>query len=195
MPARRKLDFSKVTDMPVTKRVKRLEAKVKAQRPEMKTLVTTINLTAPAGSLATPVNLTNMLQGDGVSNRAGVKIKVWRLEIRGLSPYDVDNYVIQYHGPSATAITAADFTGTVGAFIQPDKLNTRFTEWLHNPSKVDGNGNNRWKMIQKFPSGITVKYDGNTATAVQNGLAFLLLNGSADPKSTLATACIWYTDA
>lgn len=194
MPARRKLDFSKVTDLPVAKRVKRLEAKVKNQRPEMKMLVTTINITAATADINS-VNLTNMLQGDGVSNRSGTKIKVWRLEIRGLSPYDTDNFLIQYHGNATPAIVKTDFTGTTGSFIQPDLAHTRFTEWLHNPTKVDGNGNNRWKMIQKFPSGITVKYNGNTAIPVDNGLAFVLLNASDASKSCLATCCVWYTDA
>lgn len=193
MVAKRRLDFSKVTDMPVSKRVKRLEAKVKAQRPEMRTLIISINVSPTAGTLGTPINLTSLLQGDGVANRSGTRIKVWRVEIRGFSHAALDNYLIQLHGTTIPVL--GTFSGGTGSFIASSENNTRFTEWLHHPTKVDDNVIDRFKMTQKFPRGITVKYDGNTAAPVDNGLYFCVLNRSGTTRTVDATCCIWFTDA
>lgn len=193
MVAKRRLDFSRVTDMPTTKRIRRLEAKVRANRPEMRTFLTPFSITAASGAASITVGLTNITQGDNVNNRNGTRIKVWRVEVRGLGATAARLHLIQQHGSSTPVY--ASYTGD---FLNSDVNNTRFTEWATHPStsnpgnslSIDGN----FKFSRKF-KGMVVKYDGSTATPVENGLLLQLVNNSGSSETYTGTVCVWFTDA
>lgn len=194
MVAKRRLDFSKVTDMPVTKRVKILERKVRAQRPEMKhqTFGNSGNIVSGAGAF---IDITAIQQGDNESQRSGNYIRVWRVEVRGNCSNNLDQFVLQSH--NATIPTIANFSGLSGSMINDQDLNTQYTEWKHYTNNNQQAGDvNSFKYIVKFSKGLTVKYNGSTsATCVDNRLIWAIVNRSGVTRPMNATCRVWFTDA
>lgn len=177
----------------MAKRLKRVERKVNQRKPEMKHATFNVSGTVTSGT-ATIGGLTTISQGDAINNRAGDRIKVWRVEIRGLSGSQIDSYILQAHGETAPAAT--DFNTSVGAFILDSVSNTKFTEWKHYRNLYVASGsNNPLKMVQRFKNGIVVKYEGTTTTPADNGLYFVCLNRATGDYTIQATARVWYTDA
>lgn len=176
----------------MAKRLKTIERRVNAAKPEMKHATFDLTSTVTAGT-AVVGGLTGISQGDTINTRAGDRIKVWRVEIRGTASSLLDTYVLQAHG--ATAPVAADFNSTFGAFVLDSSLNTRFTEWRHYRNLNEGANDAGYKVVIRFKTGIVVKYNGTTSTPVQNGLYFVALNRGGSDRPTALTARIWYTDA
>lgn len=193
MPVRRKLDFSSVSDMPVAKRVKRLERTVAQRKPEMKHITFDLTATIAANNLSV-LNLCQISQGDLINNRSADRIKVYRIEIRGLASNSLDLYILQAHGPAPPVL--ANFNGSVGAYILDSQTNSKWTEWKHYRNLyASGTGSEPIKMVQRFSSGITVKYEGTSTTPADNGLYFVALNRLSTEQDTYMTARVWYTDA
>lgn len=206
MVAKRRLDFSKVTDGPSTlsKRLRRVERSVANNKPEMRHNSYTLNSTITAGTINVG-GITGVTQGDGVSQRQGNAIKIWRIEIRGLISPRLDCYIIQGHNTTAPVLT--DFANTgggsptflTGAHLQDDDTNTNFTEWKHytNYNSVSSNNNavSPARIILKFKNGYRVKYSGNSSVPVDNPLYFVVGNGTTNDLETFLQCRIWYTDA
>lgn len=194
MVAKRKLDFSRVSDMPLKKRLRRVERQVKLNRPEMKHQTVSVSGTITAGTLNV-LALTNIAQGDTIAQRSGDRIRVWRIEIRGINDPAVDNYLIQQH--TTTLPTAADFTSTVGAFTLDSLTNTKFTEWKHFGCNLalPVTDAGRFKTSLRFRNGIIVKYGGTGTQPVDNGLVACQLNRSTNDLVAQYTVRIYFTDA
>lgn len=193
MVAKRRLDFSKVSDMPTTKRIRRLEAKVRASRPEMRTFITPYSITAGAGAASISVGLLNITQGDNVNNRNGTRLKVWRIEIRGTGRAAARLHLLQQHG-TATPVYAS----YSGDYLISDLNNTRFTEWATVPSYTNAGTPNSSEVsynVSRKLKGMVVKYDGSSATPVENGLLLQLVNNSTSSETHTGTVCVWFTDA
>lgn len=177
----------------MAKRLKRVERKVNQVKPEMKHITYNLTGTVTAGTLLVS-GLTAMTQGDAINNRSGDRIKVWRIEIRGVSASILDQYLIQSHGPDAPVL--ADFNTSVGAFISDSTSNTRLTEWKHFRNLYNAATTNcPLKIVQRFKNGIGVKYEGTSSPPVDNGLYFCALNRGPSDVSINTTARVWYTDA
>lgn len=202
MGAKRALDFSNVTDMNVNKRLKRVERLARHSKPEMKHQTFNISATSTAGSMLV-FGLTGIANGDLVVNRTGDKIRVWRIEIRGLASGALDQFIVQAHGSDAPAI--GDFTNTgggsptfrSGGYINDDNLNTRFTEWKHYRNLYANNASDAdsCKMVLRFKNGIIIKYQGTNTPPVDNGLYYCVGNGTATTFTTRLIARVWFTDA
>ena len=176
---------------PIAKRLKRVEAMAKANRPEMqfKTFGYSGSLNGTT-TLYAGVDICDISQGDGINQRQGNKIKVWRVEVRGWTSTSNDLYILQNHGTAA--VSATSFGPYAGAFIDDDKT-SKTTEWRH--IKPNGAvGNVAFKASQKF-RGMTIRYDGSGPNPVDNGLYLAILNRSGAAASTIASVKVWYTDA
>lgn len=194
MVAKRRLDFSKVTDAPMSKRLKRMEYQVYRNRPEMKTATVALtgNITAGALSLMQPCRLGT---GTTPAQRIGDKIRLYRIEVRGTGDNRFDQYIIQKK--TTTDPTIASFTTASGAYIF-DSLNTnQFTEWLHYRNIAAGpNSFSGVKYQKRFKGGIVVKYNGSAATnVVDNEIIVAVVNRSSSSLAYDCTCRIWYTDA
>lgn len=197
MVARRRLEFSNVTDLPLSKRVKRVESSLKKSRPAMRTATFSIDATVPAKSGTTKgftqATITNITQGDGINQRTGNRIRVWRVEVRGWSNGWLDGYILQNHGQQT--LDESFFNDYSGAFLSDNFSNYLFTEWKHwCPFSQDINEIGRFKVVQKF-NGMTVKYGGSSSTPTDNALHVCFLNtNTASARSVQCTIRIWFTD-
>lgn len=186
----------------VVKRLKRVERRAGLNKPEMKSITFSYNAFTStggtplaAGGLAV-INLSAIAQGNGISDRSNDKVRVWRIEVRGLSDISADHYIIQNH--TTTAPTAAIFGSRIGAFLLDSENNKRFTEWIHYRNYYTGDVSTdaaAMKFVQKFPNGIIVKYNGAASTAVvDNGLSYCALNRSAGTAAINLSIRVWFTD-
>lgn len=176
----------------VAKRLRKVEAMAKANRPEMQTKTITISGALASGALVNGL-LTNILQGSNIDERKGNEIRVWRVEIRGVSDSRLDHYLLQLHTTSEP--TVAIFNSEQGAFLLDNENNVRFSEWKHyrNFNAADTFGPVR--IVQKF-NGLRVHYNGTTATSgIRNQLCYTALNRSGSSKQVNLCARIWFTDA
>lgn len=180
----------------VAKRLKRVERIAGLNKAEMKTITWSATGTLAAGALEN-VNLTNIAQGTGTNDRIADRIRVWRVEVRGVADPELDHYLIQQRTTSEPTVSV--FTSTRGAFLLDSESNTRWTEWKHYRNLyggAGGSGDSPIKFSQKFRNGIIVKYNSNTSTSVvNNGLIYTTLNRSSAGKVRNATCRVWYTDA
>lgn len=182
---------------PSAKRVRRLERRVRAQRAEMKCVSFQLTGTVPAfaaGAKGTQfLNPLQINQGDQVNNRAGNKIKVWRVEIRGAMTTCCDGYLLQLHGNPA--FTEAEFTDSRGCYLLPNVNNTIATEWAHfTPSGTNITDIANFRVVRNF-KGMEVRFNGTTATAVDNGINIIILNATATVGSVDLNCRVWFTDA
>jgi len=177
----------------VQKRLRYVERQVRLNRPEMKHKTFSATSSIIAGTLAT-VDLTSIGQGTKINERIGDRIRVWRIEVRGLADGILDNYILQCH--TTTAPEATDFGSQPGAFVLDSTTNTLFTEWMHyRNSNVDSTDDPQ-KYSVKFKNGIIVKYDGILATqCVDNRLFNCHLNRGASPHNVHCSYRVWFTDA
>lgn len=175
----------------VAKRLRKVEALARSNRPEMQTKTITVSGSLATNSLVNGL-LTNIAQGNGVDERRGDEIKVWRVEIRGLSDVHLDHYLVQLHTTSEP--TVAVMNSTPGAFFLDSESNSRFTEWKHYRNFSASGTDDGMRIVQKF-NGMRVKYNGSTATsAISNQLCYTVLNRTASTRNVTVTARVWFTD-
>lgn len=187
----------------LVKRVKRVERRSALNKPEMKTKTIELNAWPSAGGTAIPVNTVNLLQpcqiaeGTGSTDRIGDKIRVWRIEVRGLADIGLDHYIIQNHTTSNPGISS--FGGEAGAYLLDSENNKRFTEWVHYRNYYTGTASTdivNVKFSQKWKNGIIVKYNGSASTsAVDNVVNYVILNRTGGSRSASVSLRMWYTDA
>lgn len=180
----------------LNKRLRRVEAMARNNRAEMKTITWTSSGVVGAGTQSA-LDFTQISSGTAINEREGNYIKVWRVEIRGFSPSQLDHYIIQKHG--TTTPVFADFGTGAYAFIDDGVNNTRYTEWLsfrnYDVSTTAGTtAVANIREVLKFPKGIVVKYDDSVSAPVQNGLVYVVRNTTAVDQSQNLSLCMWYTD-
>lgn len=177
----------------LAKRVKKVERHVRNQRPEMKHISWGANTTVAAGALNT-INLTQLAQGVTINQRMGDRVRVWRVEVRGIAHSRLDHYLTQLH--TTTVPDAAKYGPYAGAFLLDSEANTRFTVWKHYRSLYNAAPFAPLKFVQKFKNGIIVKYNTPASTGcVDNGLVLQSLNRSAIDCDLNYSVRMWYTDA
>lgn len=182
-------------DMPVQKRLKRVEAQVRKNRPEMKMYTNyfngAVNVTGGGNNLMV-VNLTAIAQGDLVADRTANKIRVWRVEVRGSCDDEIDAYILQAHS-GATPTNAIFDTETIpGSFITGDKSNVTHTEWSFRQGRETTD--NKLRMIRKF-KGMEVSYQGTSLTATRNNLYLVFRNPTLSTLTVHGYTRVWFTDA
>lgn len=176
----------------VAKRLRKVETMARNNRPEMQTKTITVQGALGAGAVVNGL-LTNIAQGNGIAERKGNEIRVWRVEIRGLVDDIIDNYLIQLHTTSEP--TAAIFNTVNGAFILDSESGVRFSEWKHYRNFSTTGANDPIRIVQKF-NGMRVHYNGTTATSgIRNQLCFTALNTGTVSKNINVCCRLWYTDA
>jgi len=185
------------SNAPIAKRVKRLERVARQQRPEMKTITSTFqaNIAAKVGTTKgfLQSQLLAITQGDAINQRSGNRVKVWRVEVRGIMATRLDGYLLQMHGNVEPAVT--DFINNAyGSYLIESSNNTTLTEWANFSSLyIESDGNARFKISRNF-KGMEVKYSGSTSNPVENGISLAFVNNFT---ATLPIDCsirVWYTD-
>lgn len=189
---------TELPSMKFAKRLKRVERVAAKSRPEMQMKTFTINESIPA--LASSIkgfyglDITDIAQGDLVTQRQANKIRVWRVEFRGNITGHCDAYLIQNHGADVPSV--GDFTAgsARGGYLTESKTNQTHTEWKSFTQRASLDDHEcRVKMVQRF-NGMIVKYNGTSTQAVQNGLNLIVLNSDASTRTFNGTVRIWYTD-
>lgn len=176
---------------PLAKKVKILERQVRASRPEMRTKTWSLSGTITAGTVSV-TNITAIDQGDGVDERSGDRLRLHRVEVRGVADSDLDIYLIQQHGPNAPAL--ANFTSTNGAYILDSDNNNQFTEWVHYRNIHSVGSEDPVKFSKRF-HGMIVKFNGSAGSNdVQNGVVLCVLNRNAADSTARLSIRIWFTD-
>jgi len=190
--------FSKYASTPsqltLAKRLKRVERQTAANRPEM--MMKTFSHTADvlANNLSNS-ELTNIGQGDSIEERAGNRIRVWKIEIRGWYSVDLTNHIIIKHVTSNP--TTASFTGGAFSFLDEDSVG-QYTEkaFLNNYYLNQTNATFMpLRKIIKFPRGHVVKFAGAGGSSVDNGILYTCVNNTGTAKSRNVNIRIFYTDA
>lgn len=180
------------------KRVRRLEARQAARKPEMKNNNGLAqNLVQSSGSLGY-TDMANVDQGTGQNQRIAQKIKIWRVEIRGYMESGLDAYVLQGHSNDIPTISL--FQRYAGGHLVGKATNTQFTEWAH--WQVYGAGTTtstgtygNFKKVIKFPRGYTVAYsDTDGTTATRNRLFLCFKNDTGEIQVHSVCYKIWFTD-
>lgn len=176
----------------VAKRLRKVEAMARANRPEMQTRTFTLNGSLNPNVLGNII-LTSIEQGDSIEKRSGDEIRIWRIEIRGLSDDTLDHYLIQCHTTSEPVV--GTFNSEPGAFIVDSENNAKFTEWKHYRNFSGSGSLDPLRMVQKF-NGIRVHYNGIAATdTVRNKLVYTVLNRTGTVRNVQVCARVWFTDA
>lgn len=192
MVAKRVL-FPKET--PVAKRLKKIEYQVYRNRPEMKTRTILANGNVDSANIQT-LRPCQIAQGSGVTNRIGDKIRIWRIECRGVHTNAIDAYIIQNKTNTLPAIT--DFNAVNGSYLLDNVNTTKFTEWVHYKNMyVNDDDYAPVKFSKKFKGGIVVKFAGAATTDIVDNEILIVLRsinaGGTKPYSL--TTRIWFTDA
>lgn len=176
----------------VAKRLKRVETMARNNRPEMQTKTFQLSGTLAVGAVSNVI-LTAIAQGNDINDRKGNEIRVWRVEIRGVSDTGMDNYLLQLHTTSEP--TAASFGPTTGAFLLDNESNVRYTEWKHYRNYNGTGGGDPLRIVQKF-NGMRSHFNGATTTSgIRNQICFTALNRTATTQDIAVSCRIWYTDA
>lgn len=177
----------------ITKRLRMVERSTRLNRPEMKHKTFSITGTITAGTVNVGA-LTDIAQGDTIAERSGDRIRVWRVEIRGMAEGGVDNHLLQQHNTSLPTI--ADYTSAEGSMLLDSSTNTRFTEWKYFKGYWNGpSSGSVIRVTQKFRNGMVVKYGGTASTPVDNGLLITQVNRSGVDHEVNYTIRIYFTDA
>lgn len=174
----------------LAKRVSRVEARVRNQRPEMRQCLFN-NVGSLAANTIQSTNIVAIAGGDAVNERSGNRIKAWRVEVRGIIDPGLDLYLLQGHTNDAISIT--DFSPDRGPFIYSSQTNTKITEWFH--YSVPDNVAHNFKRSKHFKYGLNVKYSGTASSnAVDNILYVVAVNRSTTAQAVDCSIRIWYTD-
>lgn len=175
-----------------------LKRQVAYSRPEMKIITYEYNYATATGGTDIADDVLQQIslcggisEGTGVDERIGEKIRIWRVEVRGVSDVGLDHYLLQKH--SVTGPIEADFTDEPGAFILSAATNSKFSEWKHYRSFNSTGALDALKFVQSFPTGLIVKYNGTTIHS--NDLVFCSLNRFGSAQGVSCNIRVWYTDS
>jgi len=177
---------------PIAKRLRRVEAMARANRPEMRTKTFSVDGTIATATLVN-AEITSISQGDAINERSGDRIKVWRVEVRGISSDELDQYLLQLRTTSLPTI--ASFGPSPGAYLLDSETNSRFTEWKHYRNVYAKGVTDPVKFQLKFKNGIVVRYNGSSTSPVDNGLVYTVLNRTTTSHTNKVSVRVWYTDA
>ena len=181
-----------VASQDVTKRLRKVEALARSNRPEVKTTTIVAAGNLAAGSLVN-VNSTTIAEGTGPDERIGDRIHIKRIEIRGLIDPDLDAHIIKCN--STTKPTAAVFTSGVGTFLLDSEIGSRFREILHyrNGTSIE-DFNSTFSVNRKL--GYSCRFSGSLSSTAQiGGTVVTLINRNTAAKNYAFTVRLYYTDA
>jgi len=178
-------------------RVKRVEAKVAAQRPETK-VYTAVDFVA-GGSIAAGgidfFELGDIVEGTGFNERVGNKIRVHKVEVRGSAGVMVGVGLLK--SKLAVDPAGADFEGSKIPFLKGDQLGNTYVPLYEHTAKNEATSLiTMVKFSRSWKAGIPVSYeDPTTGSCSHNNLYVYGVNLQALPASCQLSVRVWYTDA
>jgi len=177
---------------PIAKRLRKVEALARSNRPELKSITFVAAGSLAAGALVN-VDCTNIAEGTASNERIGDKIHIKRIEIRGVIDPDLDAHVIKCN--STTKPTAALFSSGLGTFLLESEIGSRFREILHYR-----NGQTIEDFTSKFAVnrklGYNCHYSGTLGSTAQLGCTTVtVINRNTSSKNHAFTVRLYFTDA
>jgi len=177
-------------------RVKRVEAKVAARKPETK--VYTSLLQGTSGTLNNYTldfkELGGIVEGTGYNERIGSKIRVHKIEVWGSS--DNTFGIIVLKSKLAVDPVLADFEGTTCATLTGKLVNNAYVI-LHQEFAKHMNQTETGivRFVKTFKAGIPVSYeDPTTGSCSHNNLYFCAVNNTASAGNLDLRFRVFYTD-
>lgn len=192
MVAKRSLNFSKVTDMPIKKRLRRVEAATRRNAHEVKSITWSVNGTLATNGIRNVI-LNEIGQGSNTNQRIGDEIRCIKCEVRGLADSDLDIYLLKNYTTSTPTETL--FSSGKGAFLIDSESGSRFKTLKHYRNLYVGNGASApCKFTQKL-GGMKTYYNQTTATGgIRNQVCITILNRDSASKNYNLSVRLWYTD-
>lgn len=180
-------------DLPIAKRLRRVERQAYRNRAEMQTVTVSLTATVGGASRVLLKPCSTLIAGAGVSERKGDKIRVFRIEVRGTMDQNLDGYILSKK--TASDPTNVMFGGAKGAYLLDSENTNRFTEWIHKRSSQIGS-TAPFKMSKSFKGGMLVSFNGaGTNATVNNEPIAVILNTTGTAYNTDVSCRVWYTDA
>lgn len=180
---------------PLHKRLRRMEAQIRSNKPELKHIHSQGNgtIVTTAGSNDLTVHMTDIGQGSGVTTRTGNEVLLKWLEFRGYIAPGVDVFVLQCLTTSAP--TTTDFTSSEGSMLATANWNTRFRELMHfNASSLGADGGYFSKRLNL--RNLKVKYNGSSTTSdVVNRIYIYCINNTGSGAIYTFNTRMFFTDA
>jgi len=177
--------------MSLARRVRAVEAQTRMNRPEMKCFTSAYDqdITNASSGVMRPCYIA---QGDGVDERTGNKIRVFRIDVRGTIHSNIEPFLIQCKTDNIPSYS----TDYANGYIVEDKNTTEFTEWLKFINMSVTGADTPCRFSKRFKGGLVVKYNGTTgADYCDNHLVIWLVNPTGTTQSVNLNCRIWYTDA
>lgn len=177
----------------IAKRLRTVERRSKRNAPEIKSKTLVSSGTLAAGGILNIIP-TQIGEGTGADERIADKIRLLKVEVRGVVDKDIDNYILKLNTTSEP--TAAVFTSKKGAFLLESEVDSRFQEMKHYRNFYVGTGASvPIKLTQKLGHIISY-YNGSTSTSgIRNQVCFTMLNRDAGTQNFDLSVRLWYTDA
>jgi len=178
-------------------RVKRVEAKVAAQRPETKVYTTSIgsSVTSLAAGGIEVFELGDIVEGTGFNERVGNKIRVHKVECSGTGGTRLGVFLLK--SKLAVDPTATDFTDGNCPIVVANQLNNVYVELYSHVNRNWGiTDSGAIKFSRKWKAGIPVSYeDPTTASCTHNNLYVVMVNKTVSTLPAFLNVRVWYTDA
>jgi len=178
-------------DYSLTKRLRKVEALVKSNRAELKSITYVIsgNLASGAAISAVP---TQIAQGTDGNERIGDYINLVAVECRGHFDADMDLHLIQANGP--TLPSAGTFTSGIGTFLLDSERDSRFREILHYRNIFTNTGASTPVHFKRRLTG-RCYYNAAAANSAQRGqICVTAINRSGAVKDYNLSVRLWYRD-
>lgn len=171
-------------------RVSKLEAQMRARKPEMKIHPRLSTPTVPPLGIEAR-ELPTLDAGPGISDRIGNQIRIHKIECRfDCGGPGVDVFLIK--SSDETAPVASDFFPQQTGGLLPNATNSPFTVLRHFYRTGDIHDG---RFVYKSKQGILVQYRGTTAfDCIKNNFWLVFKNGSAGSRIIPNCTYIHYTD-
>jgi len=174
-------------------RVKRVEAKVARQKPEVKVYTDFISALVATNTLAF-LDLGAIVEGTGFNERVGNKIRLHKVEVHGWRANELGLLLLKSKLAADPAIT--DFEGVYCPTVKGELLNNDYVMLHHDvPARRPYSDSEMCKFSRSWKAGIPVSYDDpTTGHCSHNNMYVVVPNLTASSHSVYLTCRFFYTD-
>lgn len=177
-------------DYTVAKRLRKVEAMARSNRPEVKSITYVSSGTIVAGAVLNVV-ASAIAQGTGGNQRTGDYINCIRVEVRGQLDPDIDMHVLKCQ--SASLPSAATYTNGIGTFLLDTERDSRFQEIVHFRNRFQSDPEAAVQINRRLRH--RCYYNSITSGSGQRGQVVVgLINKWPSDKSYNFTVRLYYTD-
>ena len=175
----------------VAKRLRKVEAIARSNKPEVKSITYVASGSLAAGAVINAVP-SQIAEGTGGNERIGDAIHNVRIEVRGVCDQLLDIHCLVAN--SSTLPVMAIFTSGVGTFLLDSERDSRFREILHYRNRYASGSDKTLQFNRKL--NFKTYYNGAASTAGQRGQVVVsVVNRHTAALNYHFTVRLFYTDA